>query len=107
MTIHAGDLRYLATFKNPTPVVIDGDTTLTPFAEDFKGWVGIQPLAGGEETVGDQMQTFRAHLVTARYDRRINERMHILVRGRILQIASVLNVDERNVEMQLTCKELV
>ena len=107
MTVRAGDLRHLATFKNPTLVTSDGDTTLEPFVEDFQAWVQMQPLGGTEETVGDQFQVSRSHLVTMRYDSRVMERMQMTARGRKLEILSMLNVEERDVEMQLTCRELV
>lgn len=107
MTINAGDLRNLATFTAPTVLTEDGDVTLEPFVEDFQAWVQIQPMSGSEEIVGDQVQTSRTHLVTARFDSRIMERMQMTARNRKFEILSVLNIDERDVEMQLACKELL
>ena len=72
MTINAGDLRNLATFTAPTVLTEDGDVTLEPFVEDFQHGY-IQPMSGSEEIVGDQVQTSRTHLVTARFDSRIME----------------------------------
>lgn len=105
--IHAGELRHLAKFKVPTVATIAGDTTVAPFVEDFDGWVSIQPLAGSEETVGDQVQVSVGHLVKMRYDARVHERMAMVARGRTFEIMSVLNMDERDIELQLLCRELV
>lgn len=105
--IHVGDLRHLATFSLPTEMTEDGDTTLDPFVESFDAWVSIQPLAGSEGIVADQMQASQVSLVTVRHNRRIHPRMRMTARNRTFEILSVLNVDERDIEMQLTCRELV
>lgn len=105
--IHAGELRNLAIFKAPTEAEEDGDTTLDPFIEDFRAWVQIQPLAGTEDVSADQFQTSRTSLVTMRYDARVRARMTMHAKGRRFEILSVLNLDERNREMQLSCRELV
>lgn len=108
MTIRSGELRHYATFKLPSEAIVEGDTTLDPFVEEFGAWIQIQPLSGLEETVGDQAMAARTHLVTMRYDARVDSRMEIHVRNRTFQIVSPpLNVDERDIELQLTCRELV
>jgi SPP1 family predicted phage head-tail adaptor len=108
MTIRAGDLRSYATFKLPTEAIVEGDTTLDPFVEEFGAWVQIQPIAASEETVGDQAMASRTHLVTMRFDSRVDSRMELHVRSRRFQIVSPpLNLDERDIEMQLMCRELV
>lgn len=108
MTIQARLEERLATFKNPTPTTEDGDTTLDPFIEDFKGWVRIQPLGGSEETIGDQTQSSRTSLVTMRYDSRVRARMQMHMGNRVFEIVQPpLDIDERHIELQLTCRELV
>lgn len=105
--IHVGELRHLAKFKSPTVATVSGDTTLDPFIEDFEGWVSVQPLGGSEVEIGDQIQAVRLSLITMRHDSRVNERMIVFARGRRFEIMSVLNTDERDIEMQLHCRELV
>lgn len=105
--IRAGELRHLAKFKEPTVAAVDGDTTLEPFVEEFEAWVAIDPVAGTEQTVGDQVQASRGSLVKMRYDSRVHERLTMTARGRVFEIMSVLNLDERDIELQLTCRELL
>ena len=105
--VSAGELRVPAKFKSPTVATVDGDTTVDPFVEDFDSRVSIQPLAGSEQVVGDQVQAARECLVTMRRDARVNERMIMVARGRRFEIRSVLNTDERDREMMLHCRELV
>jgi head-tail adaptor len=105
--VSAGELRWPAKFKSPTVATAKGDTTVDPFVEDFDSRVKIEPLAGTEQTVGDQVQPSRVSLVTMRRDARVNERMVMVARGRRFEILSVLNTDERDREMQLHCRELV
>jgi SPP1 family predicted phage head-tail adaptor len=106
--IYAGELRHLAKFKSPTVASVSGDTTLDPFIEDFEAWVSIEPIGGAEVTIGDQVQVARMSLVKMRFDSRVNERMTLHARGRRFEIVSPpICPDERDIELQLTCRELV
>lgn len=105
--IAAGQLRYPAKFKGPTVTETYGDTTLEPFVEEFESRVGIDPIAGTEQTIGDQVLAARGSLVKMRYDPRVTVRHTMLARGRKFEILSILNIDERDKELQLTCRELV
>ena len=111
--IYAGELRYLAKFAVPTIEKVGGDTTVDPFVESFVAWVGIDPVAGTEQTVGDQVQASVGSLVKMRYDRRVNQRLTMMIRDadqnwtRRFEILTVLNLDQRNIELQLLCRELV
>jgi SPP1 family predicted phage head-tail adaptor len=105
--IHAGELRYPAVFKEPTVETLDGDTTVEPFVEAFEARVAIDPVGGTEQTIGDQVQAAVGSLVKMRYDPRVHERLIMYARGRVFEIMSVLNLDERDKELQLTCRELV
>lgn len=105
--IRGGELRYTAKFKSPTVNTVQGDTTLDPRVEDFERRVGLQPLGASESTVGDQVQAMRMSLLTMRYDPRVNQRMTIFARGRTFEIMGIIVLDERDREMQLTCRELV
>lgn len=108
MTIRTAELRHYATFRLPTEEIVEGDTTLDPFIEDFGAWIQIQPVGGSEETIGEQAMASRTHLVTMRYDSRVDSRMRLHVRSRVFEIVSPpLNVDERDIELQLMCRELV
>lgn len=111
--IHAGELRHLAKFKEATVVTTDGDTAVDPFVESFEGWVSVDPVAGSEETIGDQVQVSVGSLVKMRYDSRVNTRLTMYLRDadqnwtRRFEILSVLDIDLRHIELQLTCRELV
>ncbi len=107
MTIRARSEERLWTVKTPTVTVDDGDTTLQPFIEDFQTWLFLQPLSGAEDTIADQVMVSRTMLGTARYDSRFRDRQQLHRAGRVLEIVSMLNIDERNIELQLMLKEIV
>ena len=114
MSVMTGELRHLAKFKLPTVTKTYGDTTVDPFVEDFEAWVGIDPVTGTEETVGDQVQASRGSLVKMRYRKRQPTMRHAMfIRDedqnwtRRFEILSILNIDERDRELQLTCREVV
>lgn len=104
--IHVGELRHKAIFKVPHRVTDFGDTTVQRRTGDFEAWVDIQPLGGSAGTAGDQVQAVRLHLVRMRYDDRVHQEQQLVVRGRTFEIVNVLNIDERDIELQLHCREL-
>jgi head-tail adaptor len=94
--------------------------------EEIDGWavfasprVGIEPLTGYESERVGQTYGQTSHRVTMRYQPGVLARMRLVVAGtmasdgtlstgaRLFEINGILNVDERNRELQLFCKEHV
>lgn len=80
-------------------------------------WAEVLPLTGRELFQGQQVRQDVTHRVTMRWFRgapptgsylpAVNPKMRLQLNGRTLQIASVINVEERNVELVLMCREEV
>ena len=63
----------------------------------------VQPLNGREYFAARQVQAETSHKVTMWYRPGVTSEMRVVFGARVLEIESVLNVDERNIELQLMC----
>jgi head-tail adaptor len=73
-------------------------------------WAHVQPTGSGEEKVGEQLKGVTTHKVTMRYVGsivQITQAHQLLFKGRTLNVIGVEDVDERNRQLTLTCKEFV
>ena len=72
-------------------------------------WASIVPLSGREYWSAQQVQSDVSHGVTMRYFEGLTNkhRLKLLHSQRVLNIKSVVDVEERHREMQLMCVEVV
>ena len=72
-------------------------------------WASVVPLSGREYWSAQQVQSDVTHKVQLRYLEGLTskDRLRLLHSQRVLNIQSVLDVDERHREMQLMCVEVV
>ena len=63
----------------------------------------VKPLQGREYFAAKQVQAETSHKIIMWYQPGITSKMRVIFGGRVLEIESVINVDERNVELQLMC----
>ena len=70
-------------------------------------WAGIKPVSGNEKYINQQIVAEVTHSIIIRYLSGVTPKMRILFGTRVFDILNVLNLDEKNVEMNLLCRELV
>ena len=68
-------------------------------------WAEIKPIQGREFWAQQQVQSEITHQVTIRYLSGVTSKMRVLYGSRVMSISNVINVDEKNAEMQLMCTE--
>ena len=104
--MEAGKLRHRLTIQQDSGTTQDasGQTT-SNWTELLTVWADIQPVSGLERWRAQQMQAETTHLISIRYLEAVDTKMRGLFKGRTLEFLSVLNVDERNIEMQIQAKE--
>ena len=68
---------------------------------------GIYPISGKEFFAAETVNSEITHKVKIRYFEGITPNMRINFNNRIFSIESIINFQEKNVELQLLCKELV
>jgi SPP1 family predicted phage head-tail adaptor len=104
--MNAGALRHRVTVKQRT-------ITQNSIGEPVKTWsdylsanANIEPLRGKEFIEGIASQSQVTHKVRLRYRTGIVPTMRVYFCGRMMEIMYVINVGERNREINLFCKEL-
>lgn len=70
-------------------------------------WASVAPISGKEYFASAQTNAELTTKITMRYLGGITPNMRVVFDGRIFEIVSVLNYEERNVEQSLLCKEIV
>lgn len=105
--MRAGLLRHWITIQqtsdpeNQWGEITDGWTT---FAQV---WAWVRPLRGEELVKAQQIQATVTDGVRLRHQDGVKPKMRILFGSRVLGILSVINVAERNFQLELLCREVV
>ncbi len=104
--MRAGQLRHRVE-------VLKRETTQDDYGSAIDTWptqstrhVSIEPLQGREAEHAHQMVADATVKVRMRYDADVTEANRLQYGTRILEIANVSNVMERNAEMILLCREV-
>ncbi len=106
MAIQAGKLRHIVTVQRPAK-------QHNSFGEEKEIWIStntrrcdIVPTSARERLLAEQVNQQLTHRVTMRYTPDIKHDYRLLFGSRVLNIESIINVDERNKELTLMCKEV-
>lgn len=107
--MEAGKLRHRITIQQDSGTTVDASGHPTASWTDVRTvWASVQPLGGLERWRANQMQAETTHLITIRYQDNITTKMRALFQGdRYLYFLDVLNLNERNIELQIQAKERV
>lgn len=107
--INAGEYRHVVTFQTREDKRNKYGEVIESWKNSFKARVGIYPISGREFYAAETVNSEVTHKLNMRYmpNQHISPDMRIDFNGRILQIISVINFQEKNVELQLLCKELI
>lgn len=104
----AGKLRHLVQLQQPVNNTSDsGDlqTGWAAFGDPF--WARVVPLSGRDFFSAKQINSDISHRVELRWRPGIQPNMRVLHDGRVLELVSPpINVDERDREVHLMCREL-
>ena len=105
----AGTLRHWLTFEKP-PVSPTRDTTgaeVEAWEPVVSVWGSIEPLVGREYVAAQQVNAELSHRIRVRYHPDFTPTMRILYGTREFNIISLLNREERNVELEIYATEKV
>jgi SPP1 family predicted phage head-tail adaptor len=107
-----GDRPHRVAFQNPGPPISDGDggftqtwTDCAPLALSVK--VEAATTAALERTTAGTVIATATHLITGPFHPQLTTQSRALFNGRLFQIASVTDREERQQEMVLVCVEMV
>jgi len=103
--LRAGDLRHRITIQTPSETS-DGIGGMTTTWSTFKKiWAAIWPLRGAEYLAAMQITSEITHKIRIRYLSGVTPKMRILFGTRYFDIQSIINPDERNIYLELMCRE--
>jgi len=106
--MEAGRLRKLATYQIPqrsrNPVTNEQQETWIDMAE-YR--VSIEPLRAAEILKAKSVQENVTHRINMRYTTGITADGRFTYDSRIFDIVGVINIEERNIELQILANEIV
>jgi len=103
-----GGLRHGATFYTQTEADDgEGGMLYTDVQLGQSRWAAIRTMTGRERTSNKTEEATTTHEIRIRYWSEVDSSLRVKVRGRWFEIEGVINVDERDREMVLLCKEAV
>jgi SPP1 family predicted phage head-tail adaptor len=105
--INAGKYRVPVKIQQRTSEKDSYGSTTDNWTDFIKVRAGIFPLGGSEFFKANEINSQITHRVHIRYVPGITPDMRIVLNGRNLMITSISNYQERNIELQMYCKELV
>ena len=105
--INPGELRHRITFQKLNNSQNEYGE-ISEFWEDILNIrAGIYPISGKEFFAAETVNSEITHKVKIRYVEGLTPNMRINFNNRIFSIESIINFQEKNIELQLLCKELI
>jgi len=104
--MQAGKLNKRMMVETYTVIKDRHGAPIESWAPAFPVWAHVQPLTGSERFIAQQVVPTASSKVTMRWRNTIKEKDRLKLSGRIFQIESLQNVDERNKELQAICVEV-
>ncbi|MDB5297661.1 MAG: phage head-tail adaptor [Phycisphaerales bacterium] len=106
--MRAGDLRNHLLIQRPTVIESPtGAVSTTEWEDDGFVWAAIRTSRGYEQRAAGtpQVATTWTHEIRARYSPYLNNTCRLIREGRIFEIVSVVDVDDRHLEMVIQAVE--
>ncbi len=103
--MNAGKLINRIMFKKPTEVQAGSGGTTATYSTLASCWASIEDLSGKELIQAGQMGAIGTVRVRCRYVPGVTNECRIVAGNRTLEIFHVNNVENRNAELEMLCRE--
>lgn len=103
--MRGGTLRHRVELLNVSQTRLATGETLPTYVPLGTVWAAVEPLTGRELMVAQQTVAETTHRVRIRAREGVATSTRVRHRGRLLEVQAVLNLEERDREMHLLCKE--
>lgn len=103
--MNIGKLRHRITLLKQVNEVNDYGASTQTWKRVATVWANVRPLSGREYFSAQQVQSEITTQIWLRYIEGIKPTMKVKFGKREFEILSVLNIQERDVSLQLMCKE--
>lgn len=105
--INTGDLRHRVTFYNPPGKTGDDGWPLNDWTPHTTVWAKIQTQYGSRIFNSDASQLQDKKVITIRYRNDIRDEMRVEIKGKMHEIDSLTNDDERDQWLTIIVKEVL
>ena len=105
--MRAGWLRNRITIQKKTVSRSGSGAEVVSWNTHVNAWASIEPLKGQEYLTAKMQESAVDVRIRIRYQTGITPAMQVLYGTRVFEIVSVINYLERNVELQLMCREIL
>ena len=101
----AGELRQRITFQQPVKAEDGYGGHVVTWANLVSVWARVEPISGREYFEAHKIQAEVTHRVKVRWLVTVNKSMRILYGERVLEIESIIDIDERRKFLEIFCRE--
>lgn len=105
--MNIGKLRHRITIQKQVNETNDYGAVVTKWRTLATVWADVRPISGREYFSAQQVQSEITTQIWLRHLDGVLPTMRVKFGSRTLEIVSVLNTQERNISLQLMCKEIV
>jgi SPP1 family predicted phage head-tail adaptor len=105
MPLQSGQLRHRVSIEVNTPTRSATGAEVPGWTLLADRWAAVLPQAGREFYAAKQLHAEVTHLITIRGPLAVQPEMRIRMGGRLFDILSVIDVEERHQELRLLCRE--
>lgn len=102
--MRAGELRHKVTIQSKTESRSDTGQVTYSWSDTATVWASIEPLSGRELEFAQAVHSETDHKITVRYTALTSED-RIKFGDRTFEVLSVKNPHERNIKLEVMCKE--
>jgi len=101
-------LRHRVTFQKPTGTTTNSMGENVPAYTDYATvWAAVEPMTGREYAEAQKIRAETTYKVMVRYLAGVTPDMRIIHHSKTLEIQSILNIEERNVQLQIVASEVI
>ncbi len=106
LPVDSGSLRHRIDIEKRTDDTRDSFNNIIKGYEKVRSaWSRVTPITGMERIEADRVEGGLTHRVVMRYVSGITPKMRIIHRGRILEIRSVVDIEEMRRQLVILCTE--
>ena len=105
--MRAGKLRHRLLLRSNTPAYDANGQPVDSYTAVATVWGSVSPLDGRETEFANKVTAEATHVVVIRYNSNVDTEYQITHDSRTLQVVSIVNKDDRDIQQTVLCKELL
>lgn len=102
-----GKLKHRVTLQEYTATRDSYGAELEAWVDIATVWASVEPLTGREYFQTQQINAEISTKVTIRFKAGVTAKMRLIYNDRVFEIISVINTEEKDVQLVLMCREMI